>query len=109
MQFSGASLFRDKADQRVLFEAKTGIENFGSSYEGGKNGIIDSQNDVGGWPELKTKTPLPDYDNDGMPDSWEKERKLNSADASDNNKKTLDKNYTNIEVYMNSIVKHLMN
>lgn len=108
IQLAGASLSRDKVDQRILNEVKTGIEKYGSSYEGGKNGIIDSQNDVGGWPELKSTSPLSDSDNDGMPDSWEKENNLNPADASDNNKKTLDKNYSNIEVYNNSLVQHLM-
>lgn len=107
LKFAGASFQRDAIDRRILEEAKTGNEIYGKSFEGGKNGIIDSQNDVGGWTELKTqKAPL-DSDNDGMPDNWEKKNKLNPKQI-DNNNKTLDSNYTNIEVYMNSLVNHLM-
>ncbi len=109
LQLSGACLYRDNVDQRILKEVETGVEKFGSSYEEGNNGIIDSQNDVGGWPELKSTAPLPDSDNDGMPDLWEKENNLNPDDASDNNINSLDKNYTNIEVYINSLVQHLIN
>lgn len=108
LKSAGANLFRDKVDTRIIEETKTGIERFGNSYENGGNGIIDSQNDVGGWPVLKSKIPPKDSDNDGIPDKWEKKNKLDFSDASDNNKNTLDKNYTNIEVYLNSLVKHLM-
>ena len=35
--------------------------------------MIDSQDDVGGWPNLES-TPAPkDSDHDGMPDAWEKQ------------------------------------
>jgi hypothetical protein len=104
---AGASLVYDRIDRRILEEAKTGKEKFGKSYEGGKNGIIDSQNDVGGWPELKSLTAPDDSDKDGMPDEWERKNNLNPNNA-DNNAKTLDSNYTNIEVYINSLVAHLM-
>jgi hypothetical protein len=39
-----------------------------------------------------------------MPDEWEKKNKLNANDNTDCNKHSLDKNYTNIEVYINSLV-----
>ena len=32
---------------------------------------IDSQEEVGGWPELTAGRPEPDRDGDGMPDAWE--------------------------------------
>lgn len=107
LNFSGASLHRDAVDSRIIEEVKTGNEKYGSSFEGGKNGIIDSQNDVGGWPELKTEKPETDADNDGMPDNWELKNKLN-PNLPDNNKNTLDSNYTNIEMYINSLVEKLM-
>jgi len=107
LENSGASLYRDLVDLRIVEETKKGNEKYGKSYEGGKNGIIDSQNDVGGWPELKSGKTLVDSDNDGMPDDWETLNKLDPKQA-DNNKKTLDSNYTNIEVYMNSLVEKLM-
>ncbi len=105
MQNAGASHFRDAVDKRIVDEAMSGIERYGSSYEEGNNGIIDSQNDVGGWPLLKSWPPPADSDNDGMPDNWEKENDLNPFDASDNIKFSLNDKYTNIEVYINSLVK----
>ena len=45
--------------------------------------IIDSQQEVGGWPELKS-TPAPlDSDHDGIPDEWETQHGLNPNDAAD--------------------------
>jgi hypothetical protein len=104
MKHAGASLYRDAVDSRIIEEAKSGNEKFGKSYAGGQNGIIDSQTDVGGWPELKSLQAPLDSDNDGMPDEWEKKNKLNANDNTDCNKHSLDKNYTNIEVYINSLV-----
>ena len=66
------------------------------------SGIIDSQNDVGGWPELNS-TPAPeDTDHDGMPNAWELSHGLNPNDANDANKIGAD-GYTMLEVYINSI------
>jgi hypothetical protein len=105
VRYAGASLSRDAVDLRIVDETLIGQEQFGQSYEEGGNGIIDSQNDVGGWPSLKTKKPLPDSDNDGMPDKWEKDKNLDPFDPSDNRKYTLDENYTNIEVYIHSLIE----
>jgi len=98
---AGASLVRDAVDRRVMEEVKNGTATFG----GNKTGIIDSQHDVGGWPELKATTAPIDTDSDGMPDDWERKNKLNHADASDAGQHTLSKTYTNIEVYINSLVE----
>ena len=62
---------------------------------------------MGGWTELKTEKPETDTDIDGMPDNWELQNKLN-PNLPDNNKNTLDSNYTNIEMYVNSLVEKLM-
>jgi pectate lyase len=98
---AGASHKRDAVDSRVVDEVRNG-----KSFSGKKrNGIIDSQKDVGGWPELKSLSPLPDSDQDGMPDEWETKNKLNPNDASDSARFDLSKGYTNIEVYLNEIVK----
>lgn len=97
---AGASYKRDKVDERVLQEVR------GNNPASGKNrnGIIDSQQDVGGWPELKAAPAPDDKDQDGMPDDWERKQKLNPASAADAAAYTLDKQYTNIEVYLNSLV-----
>lgn len=98
---SGASYKRDVIDSRIVEEVRNG-----ESFSGKKrNGIIDSQKDVGGWPELKSLIPPTDADQDGMPDDWETKNKLNPNDASDSNRFDLSKGYTNIEVYLNDLVK----
>jgi hypothetical protein len=73
----------------------------------GTGKLLDSQKQVGGWPVLKSKPALKDTDRDGMPDDWEKMKGLNLNDASDGNRNTLNKNYTNLEVYLNGLVEHL--
>jgi pectate lyase len=95
---AGASLERDVIDQRIIKEVKTGTVTFG------KNGIIDSQKDVGGWPVLKSLAPLTDTDQDGMPDTWEKQNNLNPNDPADRNGDLNKDGYTNLEEYLNSII-----
>ncbi len=107
LKMAGANLVYDPVDSRILHEAETGIETYGATFEGGGKGIIDSQSDVGGWPELKSIKALKDSDMDGMPDEWEIKHKLNTNQA-DNNELTLDTRFTNIEIYINSLVEHLM-
>jgi pectin methylesterase-like acyl-CoA thioesterase len=101
LEKAGASLQRDAVDIRVVQGVKEGKVHF-------KNGIIDSQKDVGGWPELKSGKALQDKDSDGMPDSWEIENGLNpnKYDASDFG---LSDEYINIEVYFNQLVKNKSN
>jgi hypothetical protein len=42
-----------------------------------------------------------------MPDEWEKKNGLNPNDPADGTVYGLSKEYTNLEVYMNSLVNHL--
>ncbi len=99
---------RDTVDRRVLKEARTGVNTFeGAAYAAVSgtgishpSGIIDSQNDVGGWPTLNSTTPPTDTDHDGMPDSWETARGLNPSDASDRLLFRAN-GYTNLENYLN--------
>lgn len=82
---------RDAVDTRIV----DGIKN-----RTGK--IIKSQDEIGGWPKLKsTPTPI-DSDKDGMPDQWEKKNNLNPKNAEDRNKIGAD-GYTMLETYLNSI------
>jgi hypothetical protein len=96
---AGASYKRDAVDARIVEEVRTGKSEKGKN----KNGIIDSQSDVGGWPELKSAPVPADSDQDGMPDEWEKRNKLNPNDPTDAATNTLSKAYTNIEVYIHGI------
>lgn len=108
LSYAGASLRRDAVDNRIIKEAKEGT----ATYKGSKTGmpgIIDSQNDVGGWPVLQTETPKPDRDKDGMPDEWEMKYKLNPDDPSDAKGRQLNRHYDNIEVYLNELVRDIIN
>jgi pectate lyase len=100
LKYAGASYKRDAVDERVLRETADGSSNAGGTH----NGLIDSQIDVGGWPVLKSLPAFVDTDMDGMPDDWEKKNKLNADDASDASAYKLNKQYTNLEVYLNSLV-----
>lgn len=98
---AGASLRRDAVDQRIAREVREGSASFGKRGDG----IIDSQEDVGGWPELKSGEVPTDKDGDGMPDAWEKAQGLNPDDQEDASAYLLHPHYTNIELYLNEIVK----
>ena len=108
MQYAGASLSRDSHDERYMRETQNGTAEYTGSVTKVK-GIIDSQNDVGGWPTLNGGTAPLDSDNDGMPNDWETANGLN-PNSNDANGYTLDpyKYYTNLEVYMNSLVQDIM-
>ncbi len=71
-----------------------------------KNGIIDTQKAVGGWPKLKSLKPSVDTDGDGMPDYWEKKFGLDPQ-TKNNEKRDLSSSYDNIEVYINSLVNDI--
>lgn len=101
---AGATLpRRDTIDRRIIYEVTNGIAFYGGSYGAGK-GIIDSQDDVGGWPKLFSAPAPADRDHDGMPDQWETENGLNPDNPADRNGDANGNGYTNLEEYLNSIV-----
>jgi pectate lyase len=90
---------RDEIDARIIDEVRGGYATYGGKW-GERKGIIDSQTEVGGWPELRSASPPEDRDRDGMPDIWEKRYGLNPDVADD--KEDIDSDgYTNIEEYLN--------
>jgi len=100
---AGASFKRDAVDTRIVEEARTGRSVMG------KNGIIDSQQDVGGWPELKSASAASDEDHDGIPDDWERAHGLNPKESADATKVPESHTvYNNIEIYLNSLVDHII-
>ena len=103
----GASLSRDVVDSRIVREVKDGNYTYEGS-QGSTGGLIDSQSDVGGWPVLNQTEALVDTDGDGIPDEWEIANGLDPENPNDGKKKTLQKGYTNVEVYMNSLVDNIM-
>ncbi|HFU76541.1 MAG TPA: pectate lyase [Arcobacter sp.] len=87
---------RDSTDKRVIDFVKNG---------GSPKKFVNEPSDVGGWPTLKGGKSLLDSDYDGMPDSWEIEHNLNMNNPNDRNGKTLSSiGYTNLEVYLNSLI-----
>jgi hypothetical protein len=69
----------------------------------GLGGWIDSQGQVGGWPEV-APTPAPDdTDNDGLPNQYEIAAGLNPNNASDRNGDRDGDGYTNLEEYLNGL------
>ncbi len=89
----GASLARDPVDTRVINDVIHGT-----------GAIIDSQEQVGGWPMYKSATAPTDSDQDGMPDTWEKRMKLDADNPEDKNADADGDGYTNLEEYLNSLV-----
>ena len=106
LEFAGASHRRDKIDQRIVEETRKGNYTYQGSH-GSTNGMVDQPSDVGGWPEYKSETAPIDSDGDGMPDEWEKQHNLDPNNSSDGGKYGLNKEYTNLEVYLNELVNHL--
>ncbi|MCI9846032.1 carbohydrate-binding protein [Flavobacterium pectinovorum] len=107
LDHAGANLFRDAVDIRAVSDTRSGTASIMDGGNGSTNGYIDTQTATGGWPVLPTAPAPDDTDEDGMPDSWETEKGLNPSNAADGNLKSLDTEYTNIEVYINSIVKQI--
>jgi len=102
----------DYIDSRYYTEVTKGTYTYTGSKQGLK-GIIDSQNDVGGYPtnsNFKGGTAPADTDRDGMSDEWEKLHGLNPNDSSDGAIVSLSGNdYTNLEMYLNELAGDTVN
>ena len=97
----------DYIDSRYIDETTNGTY----TYRGSKQslyGIIDSQEDAGGYPNetnFKGGEAPVDTDHDGMPDEWETKNGLNPEDANDGSIITLSaEGYTNVEMYLNELM-----
>jgi hypothetical protein len=92
----------DAADERVLRDVRQRSFTAKGS-RGGLPGIIDSQSDVGGWPELGGGQPPVDTDHDGMPDDWERAQGLDPHDGTDGNRVSDPAGYTHLERYLTGL------
>lgn len=129
LQYCGSSLSRDAIDARYMEEAYTGTCKYiGTVTVSPKDGsavtplpgIIDliqdpnaaSDSRLVAYPELVSESRASnwDTDHDGMPDAWEEANGLNKNSAADAVTYTLDSKrwYTNLEVYLNSIVEDIV-
>jgi hypothetical protein len=90
---AGASRVRDAVDSRVISSVRTRTGQ-----------IINSQAEVGGWPELASGNPRPDQDGDGLPDAWEIQQNLNPNNAGDAALDPDQDGISHLEVWLNSLV-----
>ncbi|MDE6693260.1 MAG: pectate lyase, partial [Muribaculaceae bacterium] len=111
LKYCGASLDRDMVDVRNFEEAATGT----ATYTGSVTklpGVIDIVADQGEYHVVSnTRDNLFDTDGDGIPDNWEIANGLNPSDPSDAALFTIDTEkgwYSNLEVYLNSLVEDIM-
>ena len=112
LENAGAKLpKRDVIDERIIKEVHGGFATYeGKSYKKDYQvadtskicGIIDTQEDVGGWPELKSESAPKDSDHDGMPDYWEDKNQLDKRNSEDRNRVSSD-GFTMLEIYLNSM------
>jgi pectate lyase len=100
----GASYRRDTLDQRIINDVINGTGRFIDVQGGFPHGTPYEQT-VNAWPALASAPAPADADADGMPDAWEKQHGLNPSDPSDGITLKLHPFYTNIEVYINSLIK----
>ncbi len=115
---AGCSKRRDAVDARIVDETRRGTSSlFGSRAcdAAEKPGFIDTQYDAAPegtnnpWPVLTScgvdPASMVDSDGDGMPDRWEAANGLDPTDSTDGNATTLsNEGYTNLEVYINSLI-----
>ncbi len=101
LSYAGCSLSKDAVDIRITNEVRNGTATNKGSYSN-RAGLIDTQSDVGGWPEYNSTTAPVDSDNDGIPDGW-LEANFPGKKANDLN----ESGYTYLEVYLNSLVDNM--
>lgn len=133
LDFSGACIYRDDVDARYAEEARTGTVTYlgdvryrneaGTLFNcSNTKGILDFINDPAKEEDVRTASypKLPsrnrglqkdwDKDGDGIPNEWEDAHGLNYKSSADGKEYTLDPRgwYTNVEVYLNSLVEDIV-
>lgn len=87
---AGSSRKRDAVDLRIFNEVRSET-----------GAMINSQNDVGGFPLLNSLPAPVDTDQDGLPDTWENQNGLNANDPADA-ALIAPNGYSNLENFVNS-------
>ncbi|KAF2340335.1 pectate lyase family protein [Flavobacterium tistrianum] len=97
--------FFDNHDNRIIDETLKGTFTYKGS-KSGLGGMIDNEQDAGGWPNFASETRPADWDtdHDGLPNWWEKAFGLNensaSGDFSDANSDTDKDGFTQLDNYL---------
>lgn len=94
---------RDTLDQRILNDVRNRTGRIIDVQGGFAHGTPYEQSKVA-WPTLRSKEAPKDSDSDGLPDNWEDKNGLNKLDPTDASGSQLHKHYTNIELYINSLL-----
>lgn len=104
LQDAGAVLpVRDTLDQRIIRDVENRTGKFIDVQGGYPHGTA-YELTVNAWPALAAGVTPVDTDQDGIPDEWEKNHGLDPRNPADNSAFTLNKQYSNIEVYLESLV-----
>lgn len=113
LDYVGASLSRDEIDDRIVSDVRNRAATFTAS--GNKKGYINSPMDTKPsgaaadwtpWLQPSVEQAPIDTDGDGIPDYWEDANGLDKNKSSDANL-TNSEGYTNLELYLNSLVAHI--
>lgn len=120
LAYVGCSLYRDEVDERVISDTRnnTAVYRGATDKDKGYPGYINTPSDTKpagatdawtAWPELETdeSVDVTDSDYDGIPDAWETAHGLNPDNAADGKVKN-EEGYTNLEVYLNSLVEDII-
>lgn len=97
--------FFDKHDKRIIDETLKGTFTYKGS-KSGLGGMIDNEEDAGGWPNFPSETRAADWDtdHDGLPNWWEKAFGLNenspAGDFSDANSDVDKDGFTQLDNYL---------
>ena len=95
---------RDTLDSRIIRNVMSRTGGMIDVQGGYPHGTPYEQT-VSAWPVLKSLLAPKDSDHDGMPDNWESAHSLNASDPSDASVFSLNKSFSNIEVYLNELAK----
>ncbi|MDR0541048.1 MAG: T9SS type A sorting domain-containing protein [Dysgonamonadaceae bacterium] len=111
--YVGCSMNRDDVDARIISDVRNRKATYTAS--GNKAGYINTPFDTkpanapAGWtpwlPAGQTSAPV-DSDGDGIPDAWEDAHGLNKNNPADGKLPNAE-GYTNLEVYLNSLVAEI--
>ena len=101
----GASHRRDTLDTRIINEVRNRTGKIIDVQGGWPHGTAYEKSRQA-WPALQALPAPKDADRDGMPDDWELANKLNPSDATDSALYSSATLFTNIEVYLNSLLKN---
>jgi hypothetical protein len=97
--------FFDKHDNRIVEETLKGTFTYKGS-KSGLGGMIDNEEDAGGWPNFPSETRPADWDtdHDGLPNWWEQAFGLNenskAGDFSDANTDLDEDGFTQLDNYL---------